>query len=113
MLAMARHILVDSEAEASRLKQQLKLGADFATLAKRHSRCPSGKKGGDLGEIKPRMMVRPFDQVVFSKPLHQVQGPIKTQFGWHLILIYFRSGDTANPPPAPTRPATRSRTGGR
>ena len=83
MLAMTRHILVASEAEAAALKQQIERGADFASLAKRHSRCPSGKKGGDLGEIKPRMMVRPFDQVVFSAPLHQVQAPEKTQFGWH------------------------------
>lgn len=113
MLAMARHILVESEAEASRLKQQLKLGADFATLAKRHSRCPSARNGGDLGEIKPRMMVRPFDQVVFGKPLHQVQGPVKTQFGWHLILIYFRSGDATGHPAAPAKPAGHNRSGRR
>lgn len=113
MLAMARHILVESEAEATRLKQQLKLGADFATLAKRHSRCPSARNGGDLGEIKPRMMVRPFDLVVFNKPLHQVQGPVKTQFGWHLILIYFRSGEATVPPPTPAKPAGRNRNGRR
>ena len=90
MLAMARHILVDSEAEASRLKQQLKLGADFVTLAKRHSRCPSGKKGGDLGEVRPGQMVRAIDQVIFKKPVREVHGPVKSQFGYHLVQVFYR-----------------------
>ncbi len=49
-VAMARHILVKTEAEAAQLKQRLAKGEDFATLAKKHSTCPSGKRGGDLGE---------------------------------------------------------------
>lgn len=89
-VAMARHILVKTRAEADQLKQQLDKGGDFATLARRHSFCPSRKRGGDLGEIRPGQMVKPFENVVFRKPLNQVQGPLKTQFGWHLVLIYFR-----------------------
>lgn len=89
-VAMARHILVKTSAEAEQLKERLAKGEDFATLARRHSFCPSKKRGGDLGEIRPGQMVKPFENVVFRRPLNQVQGPIKTQFGWHLVLIYFR-----------------------
>lgn len=88
--ACARHILVKTKAQAESLKQQLTKGADFGTLAKRHSLCPSGKKGGDLGEFRPGQMVKAFDQVVFKKPVLQVHGPIKTQFGFHLIETIYR-----------------------
>ena len=88
--ASARHILVKTKAEAEKLKQQLAAGADFATLAKKHSTCPSGKRGGDLGEFRPGEMVRAFDQVVFKKPVLTVHGPVKTQFGYHLIETIYR-----------------------
>lgn len=88
--ACARHILVKTKAEAERLKQQLAKGADFGQLAKKHSTCPSGKKGGDLGEFGPGQMVKAFDQVVFKKPVLVVHGPIKTQFGFHLIETIYR-----------------------
>ncbi|MBP7547404.1 MAG: peptidylprolyl isomerase, partial [Corallincola sp.] len=55
-----------------------------------HSLCPSGKKGGDLGEIRPGQMVRAFDEVVFKRPLKLIHGPLRTPFGYHLIQIYFR-----------------------
>lgn len=90
-IAMARHILVKTEQEAAQLKQRLRLGNDFEKLARSYSLCPSGKKGGDLGEIKPGMLVRAIDQVVFKKPLREIHGPIKTQFGYHLVQIYFRN----------------------
>ena len=80
-LAMARHILVKTQDEAQQLKQKLEKGADFALLAKKHSLCPSKKKGGSLGEVRPGQMVRAVDQVIFKKPLNQVHGPVKTQFG--------------------------------
>ena len=89
-VAMARHILVKTAAEAEQLKAQLAKGADFDTLARRHSQCPSRKRGGDLGEIRPGQMVKAFENVVFRKPVNQVQGPVKTPFGFHLILTYFR-----------------------
>ncbi|MDH3354178.1 MAG: peptidylprolyl isomerase [Chromatiales bacterium] len=89
--ACARHILVKTREEAEKLKQQLNKGADFATLAKKHSTCPSAKKGGDLGEFAPGQMVKAFDQVVFKKPLLTVHGPIKTQFGFHLIETIYRT----------------------
>ncbi|MEM6640002.1 MAG: peptidylprolyl isomerase, partial [Pseudomonadota bacterium] len=63
----------------------------FADLAKAHSQCPSGARGGALGEFGPGQMVREFDEVVFSAPINEVQGPIKTQFGYHLIDITKRT----------------------
>ncbi len=89
--ACALHILVKSREQAEKLKQQLAKGADFGKLAKQHSLCPSGKKGGDLGEFRKGQMVKAFDDVVFKGPLLEVQGPVKTQFGFHLIKTLYRS----------------------
>ncbi len=89
--ASARHILVNDEAKCLDLKMQIEQGADFADIAKQHSSCPSGKNGGDLGEFGPGQMVREFDEVVFSADLNQVQGPVKTQFGYHLLEVTSRT----------------------
>ncbi len=89
--ASARHILVKSEEQCDDLKAQIAKGADFADLAKQHSDCPSGRDGGGLGEFGPGMMVPEFDQVVFSAPIGEVQGPVKTQFGYHLLEVTERS----------------------
>ena len=88
--ASARHILVNSEEECSSLKQQITDGADFAALAKEHSLCPSGQQGGELGEFEPGQMVKEFDEVVFSADVGQVQGPVQTQFGYHLVEVTSR-----------------------
>ena len=89
--ASARHILVDSEAKCQELKTQIESGTDFAELAKEHSSCPSGKQGGELGSFGPGQMVPEFDQVVFSAELNKVQGPVKTQFGYHLLEVTKRT----------------------
>lgn len=89
--ATARHILVDSEEQCRHLKQELEGGADFAALAKEHSSCPSGRQGGELGEFGPGMMVKEFDEVVFSADVNSVQGPVRTQFGYHLLEVTSRS----------------------
>jgi peptidyl-prolyl cis-trans isomerase C len=88
--AAARHILVATEAECLELKQQLSDGADFGALAKAHSKCPSGQQGGGLGTFSPGQMVREFDEVVFSAPVGEVQGPVRTQFGFHLVEVTHR-----------------------
>ncbi|ASJ96345.1 peptidylprolyl isomerase [Shewanella marisflavi] len=88
--ATARHLLVSSEEECVQIKQQILDGADFGEMAKAHSSCPSGAQGGDLGSFGPGMMVREFDEVVFSAPLNEVQGPVKTQFGYHLLEVTSR-----------------------
>ena len=89
--AAARHILVSTEEECQALKDQIEGGADFADLAKEHSSCPSGKEGGDLGEFGPGQMVPEFDSVVFSAERGVVQGPVKTQFGYHLLEVTSRT----------------------
>lgn len=83
--------MVKTEKEAQQLKAQLDKGANFQQLAKKHSLCPSGKKGGDLGEFSPGTMVKAFDNVVFKKDILTVHGPVKTQFGFHLIKTLYRS----------------------
>ncbi|MCF1427193.1 MAG: peptidylprolyl isomerase [Shewanella sp.] len=88
--ATARHLLVDTEEQCLELKQQIENGADFGELAKAHSSCPSGGQGGDLGSFGPGMMVPEFDRVVFSAPLNEVQGPVKTAFGYHLLEVTSR-----------------------
>jgi peptidyl-prolyl cis-trans isomerase C len=90
--AAARHILVADEATCTELKKEIEDGADFAKVAREHSECPSARRGGDLGEFGPGEMVREFDTVVFSAPLNTVQGPVKTQFGYHLIEVTRRTG---------------------
>jgi len=89
--AKARHILVKSQAECEKIKKEIEGGADFAEMAKKHSTCPSSRQGGSLGEFGPGEMVPEFDTVVFSAEVGKVQGPVKTQFGYHLIEITSRA----------------------
>ena len=89
--ASARHILVPSAEQAEDLKSQIAAGADFAELARQHSTCPSGKSGGDLGEFGPGQMVAEFNDVCFNEEVGVVLGPVKTQFGYHLIEVTKRS----------------------
>jgi len=88
--ASARHLLVDTEEQCLELKAQIEAGADFADVAKEHSNCPSKAQGGDLGSFGPGQMVAEFDKVVFSADLNTVQGPVKTQFGYHLLEVTAR-----------------------
>jgi len=88
--ASARHILVETEEVCEGLKNEINDGKDFAEVAKENSKCPSGQKGGELGEFSPGQMVPEFDQVVFKEEVGKVHGPIKTQFGFHLVEITSR-----------------------
>jgi len=83
----AAHILVSTETEARALLDKVKAGADFGELARRHSQCPSGKRGGDLGWFGKGQMVTEFEKAAFSGTKGSVLGPIQTQFGWHLIRV--------------------------
>lgn len=89
--ATARHILVDTEEQCQALKEEIEAGADFAEVAREHSSCPSSEQGGDLGEFGPGMMVKEFDEVVFSADVNTVQGPVRTQFGYHLLEVTSRT----------------------
>lgn len=84
----ARHILVDSEEKAKELKEKIKAGADFATLAKENSKDPGSKDdGGNLGYFGHGQMVPEFEEVVFKLQKGEVSDPLKTQFGWHLVKV--------------------------
>jgi peptidyl-prolyl cis-trans isomerase C len=89
--ATARHILVETKEQCEELKGKILAGDDFAKIAKQYSTCPSGRQGGNLGEFTPGQMVKEFDEVVFSSEVNKVHGPVKTQFGYHLIEITSRT----------------------
>lgn len=88
--ASARHILVKTDAECAKLKLDIEGGLDFEQAAKENSKCPSSAEGGSLGSFAPGQMVSEFDEVVFSAPIGVVQGPVETQFGFHLIEVTSR-----------------------
>ncbi|SMP88905.1 peptidyl-prolyl cis-trans isomerase C [Epsilonproteobacteria bacterium SCGC AD-311-C15] len=88
--ATARHILVDTEEECEALKAEIENGTPFEEIAKERSNCPSGRKGGDLGKFGPGQMVPEFDKAVFTGDVGVLYGPIKTQFGFHLLEVTSR-----------------------
>ena len=88
--AIVRHILVKDKDLAEQLKKRIQSGADFAKIAKQFSTCPSGKKGGELGEVKKGQLVPVIDKLVFTAAERVLHGPVKSQFGFHLLEIKFR-----------------------
>ena len=90
--ASARHILVDNEAFCKELKEKINSGEmTFEEAAKENSTCPSGARGGELGTFGQGQMVPEFDKVVFNDEVGVVHGPVKTQFGYHLLETTERS----------------------
>jgi parvulin-like peptidyl-prolyl isomerase len=97
----ASHILISQMgddaanlAEANRIYQELKNGADFSQMAIKHSKDPgSGKNGGDLGWFGKGMMVKEFEDACFSGKVGEVQKPVKTSFGYHIILVTDQSSN--------------------
>jgi peptidyl-prolyl cis-trans isomerase C len=83
----ASHILVKTEQEALACLTYMKQGKTFEELAKEKSLCPSGKRGGNLGWFARGQMVKEFENAAFSAKKGTIVGPIKTEFGWHLIKI--------------------------
>ena len=97
----ARHILIGKQELAEELKKRIDAGEDFSALAEEYSECPSKKRGGDLGWFGKGAMVRPFEVAAFSAAEGAVVGPVKTEFGWHLIYVYEIQDDidpNAGPP---------------
>lgn len=91
----ASHILISTTSHGSKedskemienVKSQLDAGANFADLAKEHSDCPSGQRGGDLGLFGRGAMVPTFDEAAFKLELNEVSSVIETEFGFHLII---------------------------
>ncbi|MBS6194113.1 MAG: peptidylprolyl isomerase [Clostridiales bacterium] len=84
----AKHILVDSEEKCNEILEKIVSGAtEFEAAAKEYSSCPSGAKGGDLGEFGKGQMVKEFEEAAFTAEIGHVVGPVKTQFGYHLIKV--------------------------
>ena len=87
--AKASHILTDTEEESLSILDKIKDGRiSFEDAARESSTCPSGAKGGDLGTFGRGQMVQEFDEAVFNDPaIGEIMGPVKTQFGYHLIRV--------------------------
>ncbi len=84
----ASHILVDSEEKANELLEKINAGEiSFEDAARQNSSCPSSEQGGNLGEFTRGQMVPEFDEACFSMEVGEIRGPVKTQFGFHLIKL--------------------------
>ena len=84
----AKHILVAEEDACKEILAAIESGEKtFEDAAKESSTCPSGQRGGDLGEFGKGQMVKEFEDAAFTAEIGQVVGPVKTQFGYHLIKV--------------------------
>lgn len=89
--ATARHILVKQIKLANKIKKEILSGElTFEKAARKHSRCSSKRENGNLGTFSEGEMVQEFDDIVFKEELNKLHGPIKTEFGYHLIEITSR-----------------------
>ncbi len=83
----ASHILVDDEKKANDIIAELNGGLTFEEAAKNYSSCPSKEQGGNLGEFGKGQMVPEFEEAAFQMGEGQLSGPVKTQFGYHIIKV--------------------------
>ena len=83
----ARHILVSTEEEANKVREEINNGLSFADAAMKYSSCPSKEQGGNLGEFSKGMMVPEFEKASFDAEIGAISEPVKTQFGYHLIVV--------------------------
>ena len=83
----ASHILIEGKTEAQKVLERVKGGANFEDMARKHSKCPSGKNGGDLGFFGKGQMVKQFEETAFKMGKGEVSGLVETQFGFHIIKV--------------------------
>lgn len=83
----ASHILVETQEEAVNLKEEILSGKAFEDVAAENSLCPSGANGGDLGFFGRGQMVSEFENAAFDLKVGELSDPVKTNFGWHLIMV--------------------------
>ena len=83
----AKHILVATEEEASKVKKEIEEGLSFEDAAKKYSTCPSNAAGGDLVFFHAGQMVPEFEEAAFAAEIGEVTDPVKTQFGFHLVKV--------------------------
>ncbi|WP_246345900.1 peptidylprolyl isomerase [Sedimentibacter hydroxybenzoicus] len=86
-MVKASHILVDSEEKATEILEDITDGLSFEDAAKEFSSCPSKEAGGALGQFGKGQMVPEFEDAVFAMQAGEISGPVKTQFGYHLIKL--------------------------
>lgn len=83
----ARHILVEKEEEAKKIKGEIENGLDFSKAAEKYSTCPSKERGGDLGIFEKGKMVPEFEEAAFALEIGELSDLVKTNFGYHLIMV--------------------------
>lgn len=83
----AKHILVETEEEAQKTKKEIEGGLAFGDAAMKYSMCPSNQAGGSLGSFGRGQMVPEFEEAAFTLPIGELSEPVKTQFGYHLVLV--------------------------
>ena len=83
----AAHILCKTDKKAKEVQEKLAAGQSFSEMARKYSQCPSGKSGGDLGWFGKGRMVPEFEKAAFEGENGKILGPVKTQFGYHLIKV--------------------------
>ena len=93
----AKHILVADEDKCKEILAEIEGGKAFELAAQAYSKCPSGQRGGDLGEFGKGQMVPEFEQAAFEAEIGQVVGPVKTQFGFHLIKVESKNEGVVSP----------------
>ena len=93
----AKHILVKEEAKCQEILEEIVAGKAFEVAAQEYSTCPSGQKGGDLGEFGKGQMVKEFEEAAFNAEIGQVVGPVATQFGYHLIKVEAKNEAAVTP----------------
>ena len=105
----SRHILIkidedadtalaaQAEAQINGILKQIREGASFEEMAKKNSQDGSASKGGDLGWLKRTQLVKEFADAAFALKVGEIGGPVRTQFGYHLILVEDKKPDKVNP----------------
>ena len=83
----ASHILVKDRALAQKILKKAKQGANFESLAREFSTCPSKSSGGDLGWFGPGKMVQAFEYACKNLGVGSVSDVVQTQFGFHIIKL--------------------------
>lgn len=97
-MVSAKHILVEDEGDCLNIMAQIKVGSKtFEEAAAEFSTCPSKANGGDLGEFGRGQMVKEFEDAAFDAKVGEIVGPVKSQFGYHLILVESKSEEAQIP----------------